>query len=77
MTDISPLSAIDRLNANDGTEHSLLTGVSNVLGFSSERQRSERWKEKLREDLVREHIEMKKKKNTPVRALIRKLIRLV
>ena len=76
MTDITPLSAIDRLNAKDGTEHSLLTDISRALGLGSDRQRSERWKEKLREDLVREHIEMKKKQNAPLRVFIHKLFRL-
>ncbi len=74
-TDISPLTAIDRLHTKDGTDHSLLKDISRTLGLESENVRSERWKQKLREELVHEHIAAQKKGNSPTKSFFRRLFR--
>ena len=77
MTDTTPLTAIDRLQGNDTTGNNLLTDISRSLGLKSDKdQRSERWKEKLRAELVREHLAAQQEKQAPVKSRLRKLFRL-
>ena len=76
MTDITPLTAIDRLHGNGAADHSLFTDISRTLGRMSGKGRSEQWKQNLREDLVREHIAAQQKKVSPIKSSFRKLFRL-
>lgn len=75
MTDTTPLQAIARLCARDDTDNSFLTDISQTLGAMVKRERSDRWKQKLREELVREHFEARQKKEKPVRSLMQRLIK--
>ncbi len=75
MTDITPLTAIDRLQGKDAKDRSLLTDISQTLGSVTKRGRSERWKQKLREDLVCEHIAAQQKKDTKFRSFVHKLFK--
>ena len=75
MTDITPIDAIDELYAKGGTEHSLLTDISHALGLESGKSRSERWKKKLREELVREHIAAEQKKDATSKSFFHKLFK--
>ncbi len=75
MTDITPLTAIDKLQGKNATDHSLLTDISQTLGRMSEKARSERWKQKLRENLVCEHIAAQQKKDTTFKSFVHKLFK--
>ncbi|UCH40367.1 MAG: hypothetical protein JSU67_01285, partial [Gammaproteobacteria bacterium] len=57
----------------DKTDHSLLTDISHALGLKRHRTQSEQWKQKLRNELTQEHIEMKKKSSfkTKVQKLLK------
>jgi len=76
MSDTTPLTAIERLQAAENTDQSLLTDISRVLGLKAEERQSDRWKQKLREDLVREHIAAEKNKNAPVKSSLRRFFKL-
>ena len=77
MTDITPLKAIDRLHGKESRDNSLFSDISRSLGLKSEKvRRSEQWKEKLRRELVQEHLAAKKKKASPVESSLRKFFRL-
>ena len=75
MTDTTPLTAIDRLYSKDATGHSLFTDISRTLGSMAKKGRSEQWKEKLREDLVREHFAAKQKKDATAKSFVHKLLK--
>ncbi len=76
MTDTTPLTAIDRLQGKDATDRNLLTDISRTLGRASGKERSERWKQKLRKDLVREHIAAQQKKDSPIKSSFRRFFKL-
>jgi len=75
MTDTTPLTAIDRLYSKNATAHSLFTDISRTLGSRAKKVRSEQWKEKLRQDLVREHFAAQQKKDATVKSFVHKLIK--
>jgi len=72
-TDISPLIALEQLCAKEKTGHTLLTDISLALGLKRNKNQSEQWKQKLREELSQEHIEMKKKNNSSFRTKVHKI----
>ena len=74
-TDITPLTALKRLCDNDKTDHSLLTDISRALGLKRNGTPSEQWKQKLRNELTQEHIEMKKKKKSSFKTKVHKLFK--
>ena len=76
MTDTTPLQAIARLCAKDDSENSLFTDISQALGSMVKKERSDRWKQQLREELVREHLAARQNKEKPVRSLAQRLFRL-
>ena len=51
----------ENLDVTDSTDRSLLTSISASLSFLSAKRRKNRQKEKLRKELVREHIEDQEK----------------
>lgn len=73
MSDTTPLTAIDRLQGQDVTGPVVLTEFSRTLGKAIKKDRSERWKQKLREELVLEHITGQTRKAAPARFSLRKL----
>ena len=75
MTDITPLKAIDRLCAKDNTENSLLTDVSMTFGRMIKKHRPNQWKQKLREELAREHLAARKKKEKSVKSIVQRLLK--
>ena len=59
----------------DHTDRSLITDISNTLNNLSRENRAKRRMQKLREDLVREHIENKKKQSSFLKSCFNKLIK--
>lgn len=74
-TDITPLTALKRLCEKDKTDHSVLTDISRTLGLKRNRNQSEQWKQKLREELTQEHFKMKEKKNSSLKTKVHRLFR--
>jgi hypothetical protein len=74
-TDITPMTALKRLCEKDKMDHSLLTDISRALGQKRNRNQSEQWKHKLREELTQEHIKMKEKENSSFRTKVHKLFK--
>ena len=75
MADTTPIDAIDMLQATDGTDNSLISEISQSLGLMTEKQRYERWKEKLRKELVREHISAEQKNDSTTKSFFHKLFK--
>lgn len=75
MSDTTPLTAIARLKAAERADQSLLTDISQALGLKPGERQSDRWKQKLREELVREHIAAEKKKKAPIKASLRRFFK--
>ena len=75
MTDITPLQAIEKLFAKDDSENSLLIGISLTLGSMAKKSSSDQWKQKLREELVREHLAARQKKEKPVKSFVQSLLK--
>ena len=74
-TDITPLTALERLCEKDKTDHSLLTDISHALGLKRNKNQSEQWKQKLRDELTQEHIKMKKKEKSSFKTKVHKLFK--
>jgi hypothetical protein len=74
-TDITPLTALKRLCEKDKTDHSLLTDISHALGLNRNRSQSEQWKQKLRDELTKEHIEMKENQKSSFKTKVQKLLK--
>ena len=72
-TDITPLTALEQLCAKGKSENTLLTDISHVLGLQRNRNKSEQWKQKLRNELSQEHIKMKKKNDSSFKTRVHKL----
>lgn len=59
----------------DSTDRSLITDISETLAYMSKEKRALRRSQKLREELVREHLENGKKKQSSLGSSIRKLFK--
>lgn len=59
----------------DPTDRSLITDISETLALMSSEKRALRRSQKLREELVREHIESSKQSQSTLRSLIRNLFK--
>jgi hypothetical protein len=57
----------------DPADRSLVTDISETLAYMSSKNRAERRRQKLREELVREYIENTKKSRSSFRAWLGKL----
>ncbi len=64
------------LDFTDHTDRSFITDISDTLGYLSGENRAQRRKQKLREELVHEHIENTKQAPSPLQSLVNKLIKL-
>lgn len=60
----------------DPTDRRLVTDISRTLTHMSGENRAKRRKDKLREDLVREHIEDKQSSRSRFKSILLKLFRL-
>ena len=60
MPEYETISVGENLDITDTTGRSLMTDISESLFYLSAENRSNRKKEKLRQELVREHIENQK-----------------
>ena len=63
------------LDATDTTDRSLITDISDSLSYLSSKSRKNRQREKLRKELVQEHIEYQKKELSLLQSLADKLTR--
>ncbi len=59
----------DEINSIDSTDRSLITDISQTLSNLSGKRRAERRRQKLRDELVREHIENRRRKPTFAQSL--------
>ena len=62
-------------DVTDHTDRSLITDISNTLSNLSGEKRAEYRRQKLRDELVREHIENKKQAPSILRSLFNKLVK--
>jgi hypothetical protein len=65
----------ENLDATDTTDRSLITDISESLSYLSSKSRKKRQREKLRKELVQEHIEYQKKEPSLLQSLADKLTR--
>jgi len=59
----------------DSTDRSLITDISETLAYMSSEKRALRRSQKLREELVREHIESGKQSRSTLKSLIRNVFK--
>ena len=67
------ISIGENLDTTDTTDRSLMTDISESLFYLSSENRSHRKKEKLRQELVREHIESQKQTPSLLQSIAIKL----
>lgn len=65
----------ENLDTTDNTDRSLITNISDSLSYLSSKSRKKRQREKLRKELVQEHIEYQKKEPSLLQSLADKLTR--
>ena len=65
----------DEINLIDSTDRNLITDISQTLSSLSSKQRAERRRQKLRAELVREHIEDRKRRPTFLQAFAARFIK--
>ena len=65
----------ENLDVEDRTDRSLITDITDTFSNLSGEKRAERRRQKLREELVREHIENKKRAPTLLQSLAGKLFK--
>jgi hypothetical protein len=73
MPGYEPISVGENLDITDTTGRSLMTDISESLFYLSAENRSNRKKEKLRQELVREHIESQKQTPSLLQSIAIKL----
>ena len=56
MNDDTSITGIDRTDLTDATDHSLITDITQALKQVSGKSLAERQRQKIRDDLVREHL---------------------
>jgi len=67
------ISDWERFDSTDHPKRSLITDISQTLTNMSTENRAKRRKQKLREDLVREHIDDKRRPGARLKSIIGKL----
>ena len=65
----------ENLDLTDNTDRSLITDISASLSYLSSESRKKRQRERLRKELVREHIESQEKEPSLLQSLAQKLTR--
>ncbi len=60
----------DQTDFTDSTDHSLITDISDAMGLGSATERARRRKQKLREALVREHIQEREHRKARLASLL-------
>ncbi|MCP4767446.1 MAG: hypothetical protein GY875_14360 [Gammaproteobacteria bacterium] len=73
MTEDTTKTDCGDFDLTDRTDRSLITDISETFSYLSGKNRAERRKQKLREELVREHIKHKKKPASLVCSILNKL----
>jgi len=63
----------ENLDLTDNTDRSLITDISVSLSYLSSKSRRNRQRERLRKELVREHIESQEKKPSLLHSLAKRL----
>lgn len=67
----------EKLDTTDSTDRSLITDISDSLSYLSSENRKIRQKERLRKELVREHIENQEKEPSLLQSLVNKLTKML
>jgi hypothetical protein len=75
MNDDTSLTGIDRTDMTDLSDRSLITDISEALKQVSGRSRAERQRQRIRDDLVREHLASEKLRPSG-RSKLRRLFKL-
>ena len=65
----------ENLDITDSTDRSLITDITASLSYLSSKSRKNRQRERLRKELVQEHIEYQKKEPSLLQSLADKLTR--
>ena len=65
----------ENFDITDNTDRSLITDISASLSYLSSKSRRNRQRERLRKELVREHIESQEKEPSLLQSLANKLTR--
>ncbi len=65
----------ESLDLTDPTDRSLITDISDTFSNLAGKKRAERRRQKLREELVREHIENRKQAPTLLQSFAEKLLK--
>lgn len=76
MNDDTSLTGLDRIDITDLTDRSLITDITAALKQVSGKTRAERQRQKIRDDLVREHMGQSEQVRPSQCFRIRKLFRL-
>ena len=75
MNDDTSLTGMDRIDITDLTDRSLITDITEALKQVSGKSRVERQRQRIRDDLVREHLAIEKLR-PPGCSKLRKLFKL-
>ena len=75
MSDENTEMTWDKIDLTDPADRSLITDISETLANLSTKKRAERKRQKLREELVREHIENRNRAPTFLQALAARFVK--
>ena len=75
MSDENTEMTWDKIDLTDPADRSLITDISETLANLSTKKRAERKRKKLREELVREHIENRNRAPTFLQALAARFVK--
>jgi hypothetical protein len=67
----------EKLDTTDSTDRSLITDISDSLSYLSSENRKTRQRERLRKELVREHIENQEMESSLLQSLVNKLTKTI
>lgn len=76
MTQLISTNAIHRFEATDREEDIVITDVTRSHGSAREQQRYDKWKQKLRIELIREQFEMQQNSNPDRKPVLLQLLNL-
>ena len=76
MTQAIPTNVIDNLRVTESDEDIVVTDVTRPRGSAGEKQQYEKWKQQLRIELIREHLEAQKKNNTERKPVLLQMLNL-
>ena len=75
-TQAMPAYVIDYLGAADSEEDIVVTDISRNEASDNDKQQLEKWKQKLRIELIREQYESQSKEKTSPKSILHQLLKL-